>query len=479
VIILKNAISFIAIWGSQIIILIANLLTQAILTRSFFPADYGKFVSALSIVSIFATLASFGISQYWLKIFGREGLTAYRWMKYSRYLLLVSTILAIIGCLLFVSFTGNQEVFKYTLYLVPIIIYTAIYSLLTSIFQLSRQYIKMSIFQTFMPVLKLVTAFFIAYIFVEELKLIAMGYSVISLILILMSLKYYIKFINKKIPLLEYEKIEYKITKKSLNFRLFLKEVSPYGFLGFFYLIYYQIDVFMINTFNLSENAAYYSVAISILSAIYVFPTAIYQRFFGPQIHKWVYHDVKKVMAFHKIGNDVMILLSAFIIFGIGIFGEMIIVWIFGENYKFSYEILILLTFSIPFRLLGNNMGTIFNTGNYVNSKLIIQGTAAVFNVMLNFVLLKTIGLYGAITATIFTELYVWWSFKIVYSKKQKLSLRLSRRSIVPILFLLLTYLIFLVPEGWNLMLFITGWIFIFIILVRKFIKRYYLTQHE
>lgn len=472
---LKTLISLMAIWGSQIVIVLANIVTQAILARSFSPNDYGEFVSALSIISIFSTLAAFGISQYWLKIFGREGLVAFRWMKYSRYLILFSITSSTLLCLIFIVVTGNDQSIQYTIILLPLIIHTAFYSLLTAIFQLSRQYIKMSVFQTFLPLSKLMVAVLVISYLSKDLIVISAGYSIAGLFLTVISTRYYVKFIKRKIPLLEYENMAYSYPKETQGFLTFLKEIGPYGFLGFVYLIYYQIDVFMINTLDSSRNAAYYSIAISMLSAIYVFPTAIYQRYFGPQIHKWIYHDEKKVQAFYNIGNEAMIYLSAFIVLGIGLFGEILVLGIFGREYSFSYEILIFLSLSIPFRLLGNNMGTIFNTGNFVNSKLLIQSLAALINILLNYILLITMGVYGAIIATIFTEFFVWFLFRKIYLKRENLSLPILLGNKKIFIFLLFSYTIFLFSENLNTIIFTILWFIIFFTLLKSFIKKYYM----
>ena len=61
----------------------STFVIYIILARELGVDNFGLFGSALSTVIIFILLAGFGISQFWLKIFGQEGWNAIRWIKPS------------------------------------------------------------------------------------------------------------------------------------------------------------------------------------------------------------------------------------------------------------------------------------------------------------------------------------------------------------------------------------------------------------
>jgi hypothetical protein len=58
-------------------------VTQVLLARELGPAKFGLFTSSLATITMVAPLAGFGLSQYWLQVYGVEGWTANRWLRPS------------------------------------------------------------------------------------------------------------------------------------------------------------------------------------------------------------------------------------------------------------------------------------------------------------------------------------------------------------------------------------------------------------
>ncbi|MFM0054951.1 hypothetical protein PQR64_04955 [Paraburkholderia phytofirmans] len=56
---------------------------QAVLARSLQPWEYGRFATALAVVTIIAPAVGFGVPSFWLKAYGAEGWAAKRWMEPS------------------------------------------------------------------------------------------------------------------------------------------------------------------------------------------------------------------------------------------------------------------------------------------------------------------------------------------------------------------------------------------------------------
>jgi O-antigen/teichoic acid export membrane protein len=70
-------------------------LTQVLLARELGPAKFGLFTSSLATITMVAPLAGFGLSQYWLQVYGVEGWAANRWLLPSLRFITASTLLTL------------------------------------------------------------------------------------------------------------------------------------------------------------------------------------------------------------------------------------------------------------------------------------------------------------------------------------------------------------------------------------------------
>ena len=66
-------------------------LTQVLLARSLPKADFGAFMAVISLATLAGPLAIFGVAEFWLQRFGREGQRAFRWVRPSIALVVVTS----------------------------------------------------------------------------------------------------------------------------------------------------------------------------------------------------------------------------------------------------------------------------------------------------------------------------------------------------------------------------------------------------
>jgi len=92
----------------------------------------------------------------------------------------------------------------------------------------------------------------------------------------------------------------------------------------------------------------------------------------------------------------------------------------YGEKYVPSAEILRYLVLALPFLFLNNLTGVTLNSINKEKLAFFSTTTASVFNILLNLLLIKMIGITGAVVSTIMTELLVFLMqlFFLVKAKK-------------------------------------------------------------
>lgn len=86
---------------------------------------------------------------------------------------------------------------------------------------------------------------------------------------------------------------------------------------------------------------------------------------------------------------------------------DKLIIVLFGSHYEESIFILKLLVIIIPFRLITLSISAILLNDKYVKSRLIIEGSATLINVIMNFTLIPIWGVNGAILSVIVTEFII------------------------------------------------------------------------
>src|SRR3546814_17598760 len=64
-------------------------------------------------------------------------------------------------------------------------------------------------------------------------------------------------------------------------------EAWPFGAAGIFHLIYFQSNIILLKYIRGDEAEGVYNVAFVIMSAVYLIPSVIYQKFPLPKIHLW------------------------------------------------------------------------------------------------------------------------------------------------------------------------------------------------
>src|SRR5699024_2703122 len=96
---------------------------------------------------------------------------------------------------------------------------------------------------------------------------------------------------------------------------------------------------------------------------------------------------------------------------------DWIIILFFGIQYEESVKILKLLLVIIPFRLVTISIGTILSNDKYIKSRLNIEILATFLNIIINFSLIPSFGVNGAIISVVVTEIIIAVLFERTVNK--------------------------------------------------------------
>lgn len=177
--------------------------------------------------------------------------------------------------------------------------------------------------------------------------------------------------------------------------------------IGFFNYIYFQVDIVLVKYIAGSQAAGYYGVAFSIMAAVYLFPTVVYQKFLLPKLHRWANHDRDKFLnAYHK-GSVVMLALGVGAMLAIWGGAHWVVPLLFGDAYVDSVLLINVLALCVPLQFLISSAGAMLVTHENMRRKVFYMGGVALFNIVSNVALIPFYGAVGAAVATVLSSIFL------------------------------------------------------------------------
>ncbi|MEO5357679.1 MAG: flippase [Nitrospirae bacterium YQR-1] len=194
------------------------------------------------------------------------------------------------------------------------------------------------------------------------------------------------------------------------------KESYPVILIHLMALIYYNIDAVMLAFLTNDRSVGIYSAAYKVI-LLAISLNVFWQYACTPKLSKHPFD--KKVFLEYALTN---ILIGFFFSVAVYIWSKEIILFLYGESYIQSVEILRVLSI-VPFSsALAGTFANTLTLWNLQRLQLIATSAGAVSNVALNFLLIPQYSLNGAAIATIAAELLVFFlSFLFLYNRLFKL----------------------------------------------------------
>jgi O-antigen/teichoic acid export membrane protein len=404
----KAGVNWISLlWTTSVLAGLISFLTQMILARCLSVSDYGALSAAYRLLSVLAPVAGFGVGAYWLRLFGKEGFMAQRWIKPSLGLVLMTStgcVGFVLGLGLLLDSGGDAE--RLVLLLSPVVVFWAASELGKARLQLEGRYRALSMLDASF-VLGCFLVAWIAWLTSGGVALVAAGYSSAALILGAVHVGMLVPMATGRFDLAGHRPHGTAPIESRVRVRDCLRVAAnawPFALAGILYLTHYQVGVVLVERIQGTEPAGIYNVAVTIMGAVYLLPAAIYGKFLMPKIQRWAEHDRERFIRVYKFGNGVMLLLGGVLMLGVALSSITIIPWFFGDRYTESGRVLLLMALCVPVRFLANNVASILATGKHMKRKNRCDGIGALMSILLNLLLIPGLGIYGAAVSTLLTE---------------------------------------------------------------------------
>lgn len=401
-------------------------LIQIILARELGSEYFGMFSAVLAMVTLVTPLAGFGISQLWLKVFGQEGWNAQKWLKPSFNFVIYSTVIVFISLYIWAFFGSHDQLTRSLFLILSFYILGQIsIELVSSKLQLEERYLYLAIWQFLPHFMRFVLIAILLFGFNNwaSIKDIAYVYAFVAIIFLLIGILQLKSMKKGDFKLQGHKKEDLKEDGK-ITFGYVLQNTWPFGLAAFFHLIYFQSDIILIKYIVGDNQAGIYNVAFTIMVAVYMFPSVLYQKFLLPKLHRWANHDKDKFYEVYRKGNIAMLILGLTAMLLVWLLSAWAIPFIFGNEYQDSIFILNILAVSAPIIFVAFSAGATLVTQEHMKLKVKFMGTVALINLVLNFIFIP---MYGAVGAAITTVVSNFILLVLYYYGAQKFYKRLIK----------------------------------------------------
>ena len=205
----------------------------------------------------------------------------------------------------------------------------------------------------------------------------------------------------------------------NFNFPKGTREILGYSFLiilgGSAALILLEIDKVMLNQFISIENVAYYSVAVYIATVIIVPSRAMHQITYPLTAELLNANNIEELQKLYQ-RTSLTLFIASGILFVLIILNLNDLFLLLPESYRGGFTIVLLIGLAkVLDSILGNNNSILYNS-KYYRTVLIFGVGLAVLTILLNYLLIPTLGLEGAALAS-FISIFIFNVVKLVFVK--------------------------------------------------------------
>ena len=361
------------------------------LARKTSVANYGTVVAVFAFANILSYFFEFGFAPYFQREASTENGKLNEEIRTALSFKLFSLPFFLLAIVFYFSFSHSDDLVIFFIIGITVLLLTT-NSIFTRILY-GRNLYSSSFVALFSSRIFIIFFTILLFFFFSELKIVLIALLSGSILQGYFLLKY-LKLLNIKVNI---GKINRKVLKKIMSSSL------PIGIGISFVFIYDRVDVLLIEKIISPEAVAFYAVAYS----IYKLPQLLSSVFLTPLFSDFsiIFQNRNRFSLKLLIKPGVVLVLISFLmIAGINLTSEFLLKVIYGSRYINSAWILNMLCFALPGLFLNGLTGNTLNSLRKEKTVMYSGFFAMIINIFINLILLKRIGVEGAIIATIITE---------------------------------------------------------------------------
>jgi len=177
-----------------------------------------------------------------------------------------------------------------------------------------------------------------------------------------------------------------------------------YGLEATLYPIFFQISTVLLKYLGGNAQAGIFGIALGIMTAIYLIPSTVYQKFLLPKLHRWAVHDPGTFWRVYRHGAIAMLASGVLVALVMVAVSPWLVLIIFGEKYRPVVKVLTLLAICVPVRFLSTAMASALLNEQHMRYRVFAMGASAMVAVAFNALLIPRYHEMGAASATVAGE---------------------------------------------------------------------------
>lgn len=391
-----------------------TFLTQALLARKLGPASYGLFASSLATVTIVAPLAGFGLAQFWLKVFGGEGWAAERWLRPSARFIAFTTSLTI-AIILAWAFAGAPADATVTLLvLLPVVPGVLGAALISSKLRLEERHRSLAMWQLTTPSSRFLVALLLLLMPHPNGHEVAIGYGIVSIGVALLAAPQLIAMMRGELALHGHGPRPPVLQRGATPSATQLwSQAWAFGLSAVLYPIFFQISTVLVKYFDGNAGAGVFGIGLAVMSAVYLIPATLYQKFLLSKLQRWSVHDPAMFWRVYRHGNLAMLTTGVLLAGLVVLAAPWAVPLAFGSTYQAVVPVLLILSACIPLRFLSASVGSALLNERHMRYRVYVMGFSAAVVVALDCWLIPRLHERGAAIANVAGELVLLTLFHI------------------------------------------------------------------
>jgi len=382
-------------------------VTQMILARQLGASAYGLFASSLATVTIVAPLAGFGLSRFRLMVYGVEGWAADRWLPSTLWFSAITTVLAL-GIVVAWAFTlAPTADTRFTLLVLsPAILALFAVDLVGNKLRLEERYHALSGWYLLIPGGRLGVAALLLLFPALTVGFVAVGYGVVSLAIALLGAPALYALMRGDVKLHGHgPRVEPQVPGKVPAITELWSQAWVYGATAVLYPVFFQVGTVLLKYLDSNVQAGLYGIAMAVISAIYLIPATIYQKYLLSKLHRWAVHDKAKFRLVYRQGIVAMLALGLLVGATVAILAPWFVPLAFGTEYRGVVAVLAVLALCAPLRFLSTAVGAVLLNRAQMGYRVRAMGLAALVTIAFNVLLIPLYHALGAAFATVGGEI--------------------------------------------------------------------------
>ncbi|MDR6407093.1 glycosyltransferase [Paraburkholderia terricola] len=393
---------------------------QAALARSLSPSEYGRFAAALAVVTIIAPAVGFGVPAFWLKAYGTEGWAAKRWMEVSMRFIARSALICLVMAALWAWFcTTDAGTRELLLWMLPVVLVQGAIEMASVKLQLEEKFGRVAMWQALQHTGRLVLVM-ACWQSAAGSEALALGFGCIGAIVTLGAWRSVSALRRGTADLVGHgfkpAAEGARENRQTPQIAELWRNVMPFGVSSLLFYAYGQSGLLIVSHLGTPRDVAVYSVAVTILTALYLLPTVLFQKLLMPRLHRWAASGDERLERLFRDGNKWMFALGVAVAGISALLAPIGIPLVFGGQYEQSVSVVVLMTLCTPFRFLTVSASSVMTTHDLLQVRNRCAAAALLFSVVAGIIGVSAAGIVGAVVASVAGEV-VWAALSILCTR--------------------------------------------------------------